>query len=329
MNTENRMSSAQQCRYAVQVCQVVCSPTPELHIKNHMPGWNIVWSSLKTDDPNFFIVAENYAEKIYVLAIRGSVMPVPFGKWAALGDWVLEDLNDALAYWPYTSDGKPALISAGGYVGFTNMFLTKGTDGDTLLDFLKKKNRDLSKDFVITGYSLGGNLAKVYGSFYMNQNEQDAPNKKYTSLYTFAAPASGNTAFNDDLNKKFIGRQSHLQNTNDAVPYYPVAGGLAATAMLYGPEGGPDSAVINVPKTDPVVTIQQFYLGLAQGFQRFDYQQPDPRIIVKFTNPIVAPKDSTFPNWTNQVKEQHQLEVYANEVLKPKTEHAAAQAATV
>ncbi|RAJ77337.1 lipase (class 3) [Chitinophaga dinghuensis] len=328
MNTENRMSSAQQCRYAVQVCQVVCSPTPELHIKNHMPGWNIVWSSLNINDPNFFIVAENVAEKIYVLAIRGSVMPVPFGKWAFLGDWVLEDLNDALAYWPYTSDGKPALISAGGYVGFTNLLLTKGTGGDTLLDFLKKKNKDLSKDFVITGYSLGGNLAKVYGSYYLHLNDADAPNKRYTYLYTFAAPSSGNTAFNDDLNKKFIGKQNHLQNTNDAVPYYPVAKGLAATAMLYAPDG-PDAAVIVIPNTDPAVTIQQFYLGLSKGFERFDYQQPDPRSIMKFTNPIVAPTDSTFDNWKNQVIEQHKLDVYANEVLHPKTEHATAQAATV
>jgi len=91
---------------------------------------------------------------------------------------------------------------------------------------------DLGAPLLITGHSLGGNLATVYGSYLAAARQQKGKRDDQINIITFAAPAAGNEGFASDFNKKFP-RSVRVENRFDIVPKFPSASGIASLGELY------------------------------------------------------------------------------------------------
>lgn len=337
MNSENNAVAPGYRALALQFCFVASDENPEGNLSKLMPGWQMVWSSGQPRDPNYFFVAKdtNYtAEDVFVLAIRGSVMPTE--DWDTLVDYILEDLNSVL--WPWKYGGTAAAISAGGAIAFLEMEKVhnalKNSAPETLLDFLTKNAVGDRKRLIIAGHSLGGNLAKVYASYFMQMLKVSMQGKIH--LITFAAPASGNAAFQADLNRK-ISSQEHCQNLNDIVPFYPTVAGLHAIGTLYMP--GPRAANINMSYMDKhtkrmeKMNLQEFFDKLAIDFTIFNYQQPLTGYCTFLASPLLGTADELVDElkyWQLQTVRQHQIAVYAHllgiDLPKRNTQTPAAEA---
>lgn len=310
------MESTIHAQYAIQACNVAGDFHPVEDISKLMPGWKIVWLSGPVTDPNFSYVAVNTKEDLYILATRGSVVTNDvFTKWDSFVDWILEDLNEPLVHWPYASTLKPC-IGIGAYIGFSHMLhatnALEGSAGELLLDFLLTNTTGKGKHLIIAGHSLGGNLSNVYASFYVETLKEQQLPATNVSLFTFAAPASGNFDFVLDLEAKLL-TAWHYQNTNDAVPNFPVYEGLLATGKLYGPNA-PDAPEIIVPFDNKEIPLQEVYTLLADIFFLFGYHQPK-RNYITFTADLNKNfLANTIGDWLAQAGSQHQLYNYAKEL---------------
>lgn len=317
MNTDNNAVVNPGYRtFALQFCFVASGDDPETNLSSQMPGWQMVWSSGKPKDPNYFFVAKavnNTSEDLFVLAIRGSVMPTE--DWDTFVDYILEDLNSVPLPWKY--GGAGATVGAGAELAFQDMFhaknALKNATPETLFEFLKKNAVGNRKRLIIAGHSLGGNLAKVYTSFFMEMLKGQPQGNIH--LVTFAAPASGNGIFQSDLDRK-ISSQEHCQNTNDIVPYYPTVKGLQSIGTLYRPS--PSAAIIKISHMDrntkriQEMTLKAFFEQLAIDFEGCNYQQPLTAYYTFLESPLLGNKlDNELKNWQLQAGLQHQIPVYA------------------
>ncbi|MBV8255271.1 MAG: hypothetical protein JO154_21910 [Chitinophaga sp.] len=308
--TENN-TSLQNARDAVQLCNVAIDTNPVKNIGTLMPGWKIVWNGGQVTDPNYAFVAIDVTGQKYALAIRGSVVPSDvFNQWDVFVDWVLEDLDVALAYWPFASTAMPC-ISAGAYVAFTSLLLMQDTmgSGQSLADFLITHTAKQGKELIITGHSLGGNMANVYASYYAETLKRKGLPLNNISLFTFAAPAPGNSDFAKDLDAK-LPTAYHYQNLNDVVPYFPVAEGLAATGNLYNPH--PAASAIKVTFNHKQITLQSAFQLLGELFLLAGYQQPKKNYITFTAKLFPELEKDNIQDWLGQAGFQHQLFNYAN-----------------
>lgn len=323
MNTQNAMSNKAASTLSLPLCYVASSQDPLGNIsKITTESWTIVWSSGKPGDANYYFVAENKAKTVYALVIRGSVIcNGVFTQWDTFVDWVLEDMNVEPAYWPFYNKGgffigrEVPCIGAGAYIAFTQMMQAtnklKGSGEELLSDFLVSKTAsNPNTQLLITGHSLGGNLAKVYASYYVNQLQSSAGNIK---LCTFAAPASGNRHFTSDLMQK-LPSQIHYQNQNDIVPHLLTVDGINAVSNFYKPAPDAANIIIGQDQNGGNISLKLALEGLALGFLRMDYQQPDLFLLDQFETPLI-PFDETGKKpidlWLAQGAAQHQIKVYA------------------
>lgn len=308
MKTENS-TNPYQAELAVQLCNVAGDINPVKDIGQLVPGWKIVWTTGDYTNPNYSFVAVDPTGNTYVLITRGSVSNgQEFSDWDIFVDWILEDLNDVLVPWGFT-EIKGAAISAGVNIVFTGMLLERnGLDnGKRLHEFLIENTTAKGKQLIIAGHSLGGNLSKVYASYYVGTLMLLQLPTDNVSLVTFAAPASGNSEFVKDLENK-IPSAWHYRNLHDAVPAFPTEQGLIDTSNSYIP--APLAAACKIGDTK--VTLQEVFLGLAAEFKDCDYQQATKNYIT-FKTPLFPQfPDSSVKSWLGQAGMQHQLYNYAN-----------------
>ncbi|MFB6454103.1 Mbeg1-like protein [Chitinophaga sp. Hz27] len=298
--------------FALQLCFVCGKNEPANYLKTLMPDWEMVWShgAGELTDPNYFFIAKynkyTDVEALYALVIRGSVPPAD--DLADLVDYFLEDLNIVPVDWAHGPSG--AKISAGAEIGFQPLKLEKntlpGSKSQTALEYLKENAVGNRKRLLIAGHSLGGDLAKVYASYYM-QELKGGPIAA-VDLVTFAAPGSGNDIFQNDLNSK-VPSQEHFQNSSDIVPYFPTAN-MSSVGALYNPS--PSAAVVRTK--DDKMTLKEFFEGLGTTLKPLGYQQPFTGFLtIKGAAPIGKPDQltNTLPNWNLQAGTQHQIPVYS------------------
>ncbi len=201
-----------------------CTHTDSV-LKAYMPGWEIAWDGGELGGNKAFLASNG---SIYFLAIRGSLISFT---WDAFQNWIYEDLNVASQEkWPFTSDRSSASVAEGAYTGWQNLCRMKDKSGETLLQYLSAHLN--GSPLVITGHSLGGNLATVYASYLYDTLFKQTKAKPAINVISFAAPAAGDAGFAADFDKKFPA-SIRVENVNDIVPKFPTISGIGSLAGLF------------------------------------------------------------------------------------------------
>jgi triacylglycerol lipase len=222
---DNSFTNSTACIFS----QIAYCITPQDTLTKYLPSWKIVWEPSSIRGNHAFVATDG---KKYVIAIRGSLLQFSED---AFENWVKQDLHVATQEkWPYTDSASTARISQGAYDGWQNLCNLKcNKSGKSLKQFLDSATNQ-STPLLITGHSLGGNLATVYSSWLQYEMKKAGSPYNYFSVITFAAPAPGNAVFANDFNNKFP-NAIRVENTNDIVPKFPIANEISKLDDLYKP----------------------------------------------------------------------------------------------
>lgn len=296
---------------AVLLSYVTYDPDPVNDIATYLPGWKVVWNGVQTEDGNYAFIALETATSTYALAIRGSLPPQDvFDNWDAFANWVLEDMDVITTVsWPYSSIPK-AIISNGTNTSFTNLQGMQDSlgSGQSITEYLNQNVITPGKQLIITGHSLGGNIANVYASYLVSSIANTNYSLSNLSLFTFAAPAAGNGAFANDLDAKLTNAW-HYHNFNDIVPCFPVCVLVGTVAYQYIPQ--PDAGAITTTIDGVTVSLREAFLILAGTFYIYGYQQQNRNYFVFNTTLDKDYTSNTMDDFFQQAGYQHHLQNYA------------------
>lgn len=193
--------------------QVVYKSNAKEAFAKYAPGYEVVFVP-EAVNGNYAIIAKRKEAEQYALIIRGSVME--FSN-EGFQNFILQDFNIfKIKAWPYTDTVKEAYVSLGAYSGFQNLLQLKDiATGLTIREFIGQKI-PAGASIVVTGHSLGGNLAYPFAGYL----KKELPaGKKNLQLITFGAPAAGNAAFIKDMEGKFPDAERYAASMDIAVVF--------------------------------------------------------------------------------------------------------------
>ncbi len=279
-------------------------------VATYMPGWKIIWEATELEGNHAF-VASNGNE--YAMAIRGSLINFT---WAAFQNWIYQDLHVVKQNkWEYTNDSSRAKLAQGAYDGWQNLcrMVDKNT-GRQLLPFLEKELKEDAK-LLITGHSLGGNLATVYASYLWQEFNKIKRPVSNINVITFAAPAAGNEAFANDFNKKFPA-SIRVENVNDIVPKFPSASGIVSLGNLFNDslssakiQVGYKSLTVSLSTVFSLMKTTMSVLEFTNGISTYVQTNGKGRTI---TIPLSGKNNGNdIVNWFAEAGYQHGIERYA------------------
>jgi triacylglycerol lipase len=288
-------------------------------LDQYMPGWKVVWESSELGGNHCVVASDGIT---YGIAIRGSLMEF---SWAAFQNWIYQDLNIvSVRAWEFTRDSSKARIGEGSWEGWQNLLkMTDKNTGTTLLAFLEK-NTTTDTPILITGHSLGGNLATVYASWLWQHFSTTKQPRDSINVITFAAPAAGNEAFANDFGNKF-GRSIRYENNNDIVPKFPCTSRIANLAELY--VKGPLSSEITVGYKNMTVSLSKVFslLNIGLGILEFTngnsaYAQTNGEGTVLKVPLSGQNKSNSIESWLREAGYHHGIARYAEALKVPVVE---------
>lgn len=217
-----------QAKDVILLNQLVYKINIEDSFKRYAPEYELVFLPQPINS-NFAAIARKRETDQYALVIRGSL--IEFSN-EGFENFFLQDFNIFnMKAWEYTDTVKNAYISNGAWIGFQNLLQLKDINsGLPLKEFIDQKI-DPKASLVITGHSLGGNLAYPLAGYLKKELTNDIRNNM--NLVTFGAPAAGNAAFVQDLEEKFPGGERYVA-TNDIAPVFPDINKIETIAELIG-----------------------------------------------------------------------------------------------
>lgn len=302
-----------------QIAVLLCGLSyndPQTDIGSYLPGWSVVWDGAVTSDGNYAFIAANSDSSIYALAIRGSLPPFDVVKdWDAFANWVLEDMDVITTVdWTYVSPSTSnAKITAGANRAFNQVNGMKNTNdpnGPGIFDYLQANAVAKGKQVIITGHSLGGNVANVFASYFISSLINSTPTiANLTTLVTFAAPAAGNSAFASDLDGK-LPSAWHYANDNDIVPKFPVDVFVLEIGLMY--LGGPSSGSITVTYKGKTISLREAFIMLAGAFLIYGYAQQNLNFEPFYVDVSSQYTQNTFEDFFQQAGYQHEVMHYAS-----------------
>ncbi|HEY6503778.1 MAG TPA: hypothetical protein VIZ28_07390 [Chitinophagaceae bacterium] len=290
-------------------------PNPQEQLDKYALGWKVVWDPQAVSGNYAFVATDG--EK-YALTIRGSLLSFTED---AFNNWVYHDLNVAVQdKWPYCNNDK-AKISQGSYIAWQNIEKMKDkVSGQSLWAFLSE-NVAVEKPLILTGHSLGGNLAIVYASYLWFKFNEAGKTKSNMNVITFAAPAAGNSSFAGDFDKKFPSA-IRIENSNDIVAKFPCTNKLKKLGDLF--TNGPSASEITIGYNNINTTLSSAFtiistaldlLELTSGFSGYTHTSGDGKqvnISLSGNN-----KGNTAADWFGEAGYQHGMERYAAAIGAP------------
>lgn len=213
---------------AVVLNQIVYKENIPDTLSHFAPEYDLVFNP-EAVSGNYAMIVKKKNENQFALVIRGSV--IEFSN-AGFQNFFLQDFNIFnLKKWNYTDTVKDAYISNGAFEGFNNLLLLKDKNtGLGIKDFIEQKIPN-SATIIITGHSLGGNLAYPLAGYL----KKKLPSNKKISLQliTFGAPAVGNASFVQDMEEKFPNAERYVID-KDIAPSFPDNDKMGAIAKMLG-----------------------------------------------------------------------------------------------
>lgn len=289
--------------------EITYCPDPQQQLDKYLPGWKLAWNP-RAVGGNYAFVATDGSR--YVLAIRGSLLSFTED---AFNNWIYHDLNVATQdSWPYSGNAK-ARISQGAYISWQNIEKMKDQEtGKPLLAFLLENVED-KKPLILTGHSLGGNLAIVYASYIWSKFNESGHPKNNINVITFAAPAAGNKSFAEDFDKKFPAAV-RIENSNDIVAKFPCPDKLKSLGSLFTDGPAASSVTIGYENINTrlsnafnMISTGLSLLELSTGFSGYSHtcgNGKQIRIALSGKN-----KANTASDWFAEAGYQHSMERYA------------------
>jgi triacylglycerol lipase len=281
---------------------------PENKLSQYLPGWKLVWKPAAIGG-NYAFVATNGT--VYAIGIRGSLLEFSD---AALNNWLYNDLNVVNQKdWNYAEPGSHTRISAGSYLGWQNMNqLADISTGKKIWDFLQTLPSDAP--IVLTGHSLGGNLATVYASYLWWQWKQNGHPKNNMNVITFAAPAAGDDGFAESFDKEFP-NSLRIENSNDMVPKFPVSKKIADLGNLFSPAPSADS--ISVGYKSLTTSLKNVFSLMSGALELLRFNDVSPYVQTNgngmmITIPLSGKNSSNDASaWFAEAGYQHGMVQYA------------------
>ncbi|MDQ3022701.1 MAG: hypothetical protein M3R36_19370 [Bacteroidota bacterium] len=176
--------------------------------------WMLDWGpGINSDYSNMMFVAKNTSTNpdSYAIAVRGT-------DWCYFFNWK-EDIG-IIEFDAYPYGGLGDSVSHGALYGLNQLLAMRDpVTNQTLVSYLN--NIQTSSNLMyITGHSLGGQLATILSSWFLDNGYAA---KFSLKTYTFAAPSTGNEAYAQHYMQIFeaANAESHrVVNSNDLVPNF-------------------------------------------------------------------------------------------------------------
>ncbi len=313
-HTPSITDTAYGTKNACLFSQIAYASNVDEKLKQYLPQWRLVWEG-KSIGGNYAFIATN--GEGFVLAIRGSLLEF---SWDAFKNWVYQDFHvTTFKAWPHTNDSSKARIAAGAWDGWQNLCqMTDKSTGKTMLAFLQE-NIKASTPLLITGHSLGGNLAIVYGSYFWQQMKLKKTTGTNINVISFASPAAGNTSFAEDFNKKFP-KAIRYENRHDLVPKFPCIGRVASLGELY--DSIPSASSITVSYNNMTISLSDVFWMLntslrVLSFSNDSYLQTSGKGEL-ITVPLSGKNNrNDISTWLAEAGYQHGMEQYARQLDVP------------
>lgn len=213
---------------AIRLNQLIYKDSTNEALLKYAPAYEAVFIPQAVGG-NYAIIAKKKEAQQYALVIRGSV--IEFSN-EGFQNFILQDFNIfTIKKWDYADTAKEAYISKGAYIGFQNLLQLKDKQtGLTLKDYIEK-NIPATASIVITGHSLGGNLAYPMAGYLKKQLPKEKAER--LQLITFGAPAAGNAEFVADMEGKFPYAERYV-GERDIATVFPDTKQISRIARMVG-----------------------------------------------------------------------------------------------
>lgn len=295
---------------ACLLSQVAYSNTIDSTLQLYIPGWSLVWEGRELNGNHAFVAGNGHE---FALAIRGSLINF---SWAAFQNWIYQDLHvTTQEKWAYSPDSLNAKVSSGSYTGWQNLQnMTDLKSGRLLLPVLDSL-LDLGAPLLITGHSLGGNLATVYGSFLAATRKKNGKEKARINVITFGAPAAGNEGFATDFNQQFP-NSVRVENRYDIVPKFPSVDRISALGGLFNDTLA--ASRIQVGYNNLQVSLTRVFGLINSSFTLLEYtHELSPYVQTNgdgklFSIPLSGKNSGqAIADWLNEAGFHHSVRAYA------------------
>ncbi len=288
--------------------QLIYKDSLKENLRYILPLYKIVWQPNEVNG-NYAVVLKNINTPQYALIVRGSL--IEFSE-KGFQNFIIQDFNIfTFKDWSYTDTVKKAAISNGSYIAFENLLQLKDTATQkSLEDFLKNELAE-NASLIITGHSLGGNMAQTYASYIWQK--LNTAQRSHTNVISFGATAVGNKYFVKDLEDKFpLGERYEIEK--DIAPKFPSVEKLGNIATLLGI----DSALgINANAEGNISSLIGIVSTVAKGFNllneenSFEQSMKHQKIIKSKIKTETSTENIEILNIINDAYFYHKIDQYA------------------
>ena len=262
--------------------------------------WSLVWGpSLNSDQSNMMYVVKDASTNpvSYAIGIRGT-------DWCFPTNWEEDILVYDLEHYPYGSQEDS--IADGTLIGMNQLLgMHDPATGQTLVSFLNSVSGN--NHMFITGHSLGGALATVMTSWFLDNGY----GSRFTlKSYTFAAPTIGNPGYVDHFTNLIStnSAESHrVINPKDLVPRF--------SSEL-------DSVILQEIPTFIPLSIAPILIAIDAYFVSYNivYEHVGTRKTLGVMLPVSCGNSGTFDDYECWVGFEHTTSTYLSLLNAPQVQ---------